>query len=299
MQHSEYLSRALDCPIGRFLWGERTYVMGILNVTPDSFSGDGVMDVQGAVATGKRLVEEGAHILDVGGQSTRPAYAAKIESTFSGSMAGPQEISVNEELNRIIPVIEVLAGEVDVPISVDTYKPDVARRALDAGATIINDVWGLKADPELATVASEYKVPLVLMHNQRHTKYKDLITEIRASLEASIELALCAGVSQERIVLDPGFGFGKTPLHNLKVLRCLQELKALKYPLLIGTSRKSTLGVMLHLPVGERIEGTAATVAIAIANGADIIRVHDVKEMARVARMTDAIVRVGDITGEK
>lgn len=293
MPATRYQFPFMVCGNKKFEWGQRTYVMGVVNVTPDSFSGDGVMDVKQAVARGKRLVEEGADILDVGGESTRPPYAARIESRLVGAGAGhgATRVQVTEELRRVIPVIQRLAEQVDVPISVDTYKAEVARRALEAGASMINDVWGLKADPELAAVAAEHNVPLVLMHNQRDTEYAEMMSDIRTSLEGSAKLALDAGVRPQNIILDPGFGFGKKPIHNLDILRRLGEFKEMGYPLLMGTSRKSTIGLVLGLPVQERLEGTAATVAIAIANGADIIRVHDVKAMARVARMTDAIVR--------
>ena len=292
----KYPSRALLCRGKEFVWGERTYVVGIINVTPDSFSGDGVMDVQAVVDQGKRFVEEGTHFLDVGGESTRPPFGARVEAGLSGAEWGHEVgvVSMEEELSRVLPVIKRLAGEVDIPISIDTYKAEVARQALEAGATMINDVWGLKADPNVAAVAAEYNVPLVLMHNQRGRQYENLMPDIRASLETSAQQALDAGVSPQNIVLDPGFGFGKMPVHNLEVLRRLGELKEMGYPLLVGTSRKSTIGLVLDLPVYERVEGTAATVAIAIANGADIVRVHDVKAMARVARMTDAVVRGWD-----
>ena len=231
--------------------------------------------------------------MDVGGESTRPTYAARIESRLAGSGEGQgaTRVQVEEEVRRVIPVIQRLVQEMDVPISVDTYKSEVARRALEAGANMVNDVWGLKVDPELATVAAEHKVPLVLTHNQRGAEYNELMADIRTSMEGSVQQAVVAGVRPQNIILDPGFGFGKMPVHNLEVLRRLGEFKAMGYPLLVGTSRKSTIGLVLGLPVDERLEGTAATVAIAIANGADIIRVHDVKAMARVARMTDAIVR--------
>ena len=289
----EHASKALICRGRQFIWGDRTYVMGVINVTPDSFSGDGVMDVQAAVAQGTRLVAEGADILDVGGESTRPAYSAQVESRLMGVGSSPRAATVPQaqELRRVIPVIRALSEEVDVPISIDTYKSEVARQALDAGANMINDVWGLKADPGLAAVAADGNVPLVLMHNQKGTEYNDLMADIRASLANSVRQAQDNGVPAQNIILDPGFGFGKTPAHNLEVLRRLEELRDLGYPLLLGTSRKSTIGLVLDLPIDERVEGTAATVAIAIANGAHMIRVHDVKAMVRVARMTDAIVR--------
>ncbi len=260
-----------------FAWGKRTYVMGIINVTPDSFSGDGLgYDAEAALEQALRFQDEGADIIDVGGESTRP---------------GSTPVTVEEEKRRVIPVIRLLASRLDVPVSVDTYKREVAREALAAGAAVINDVWGLKRDPALADLAAREGAPIVLMHNQQGLDYSDLVPEALASLRASLRQALEAGVPSENVVLDPGLGFGKRPEHNLELLRRLAELKALGFPLLVGTSRKSTIGLVLDLPVEERLEGTAATVALAIANGADIVRVHDVKAMTRVARMSDAIVR--------
>ena len=260
-----------------FAWGKRTYVMGIINVTPDSFSGDGLgHDAEAALEQALRFQDEGADIIDVGGESTRP---------------GSTPVTVEEEKRRVIPVIRLLASRLDVPVSVDTYKREVARDALAAGAAVINDVWGLKRDPALADLAAREGAPIVLMHNQQGLDYSDLVPEVLASLRASLRQALEAGVPSENVVLDPGLGFGKRPEHNLELLRRLAELKALGLPLLVGTSRKSTIGLVLDLPVEERLEGTAATVALAIANGADIVRVHDVKAMTRVARMSDAIVR--------
>ncbi len=257
--------------------GTRTYVMGIINVTPDSFSGDGLGgDVAAAVDQALRFQEEGADILDIGAESSRP---------------GHKPVSVEEELRRLLPVLEAVVNRVDLPISVDTYKAAVARRAVDAGAVIINDIWGLKAEPELAQVAAETGAGLVLMHNQQGTEYRDLLPDVIASLEVSGATAIGAGVSKENIIVDPGIGFGKTPDHNLAVLAGLEQLKTIGCPILVGTSRKSTLGLLLGLPPGQRVEGTAATVSLAIAGGADIVRVHDVEEMVRVCRVTDAIVR--------
>ena len=259
------------------VWGQRTYVMGIINVTPDSFSGDGLgADIPTIVDQALRFEKEGADFLDVGAESTRPGF---------------QPVSADEELRRLIPALEAIAAQVDLPISVDTYKAQVARRAVAAGAVIINDIWGLKADPELAQVAAEAGTPLIIMHNQETRQYRDLLPDIFASLQHSVALALDTGVPEQNIILDPGIGFGKTPDHNLELLKRLEEFKALGYPLLVGTSRKSTIGLVLGLPVDQRVEGTAATVALSIAGGADIIRVHDVKEMMRVCRMSDAIVR--------
>ena len=258
-------------------WGKRTYVMGIVNVTPDSFSGDGLgYDAETALEQALRFQEEGADIIDVGGESTRP---------------GSTPVDADEEKRRVLPVIRLLASKLVIPISVDTYKYEVAQEALAAGASMINDVWGLKQDPALATLAAREDVPIILMHNQRGASYIDMVPGVMASLRASLSRALEAGVPTENVLLDPGLGFGKGPEHNLEILRRLEEFKTLGRPILVGTSRKSTIGLVLELPVEERLEGTAATVALAIANGADMVRVHDVKAMTRVAQMSDAIVR--------
>ena len=258
-------------------WGKRTYVMGIINLSPDSFSGDGLgEDVSAVVAQAVRYQEEGADFLDVGAESTRP---------------GATPIEPEAELALLLPALEALSLVAKIPISVDTYKAEVARQAVAAGASIINDVWGLKADPQLANVASEVGAPLILMHNQKTREYRQLLPEVTDSLLKSVNIAVEAGVQRENIVLDPGIGFGKTPDHNLEIIDRLGELKDLGFPVLMGTSRKSTIGFVLDLPVDDRVEGTAASVALAIAGGADIVRVHDVKEMVRVCRMSDAIVR--------
>jgi len=260
----------------------RTYLMGILNVTPDSFAGNGVMEVESAVARGRVMLAEGADIIDVGGESTRP---------------GAISVSLEEELRRVIPVVEHLVEELGAPVSVDTRKAEVARQALRAGAGMVNDVSALCADPQMAAVVAEAGVPVVLMHmGMRPTEQEqadgDVVTEIRVHLAERIEAAVAAGIPRERILIDPGFGFGKTVKQNLELLHRLGEFRALGHPLLISTSRKGTIGKVLGgLPVEERVEGTAATVAVAIVQGVDIVRVHDVRAMARVARMTDAIVR--------
>lgn len=265
------------CGGTEFRWGERTYIMGVVNVTPDSFSGDGMgSDVDAAVTQAVRLVEEGADIIDVGGESTRPDSSP---------------ISADEELRRVVPVIERLAGEISAPVSIDTYKSDVARRALDAGAAVINDVWGLKRDRALAALAAERGVPLVISANQREAQYDDIVREVITSLKWGMGVARDAGVAWENIIVDPGIGFGKTLEGNLEVLRRLGELKPLGRPILIGTSRKSMIGMVLDLPPEQRLEGTAATVAVGIANGADMVRVHDVLQMKRVVVMADAVVR--------
>jgi dihydropteroate synthase len=280
-----------------FQWGSRTYVMGILNVTPDSFSGDGLMAygdrVEQSLRQAEHFLKHGADILDVGGESTRP---------------GSQPVSAEEERERVIPVIRAIAGEFpDALISIDTYKAKVAEEAFKAGARILNDVWALRADPQLAFVAQAFNAPVILMHNRSNpasvevrerlgsaylgAEYDDLIEDVKRELLASVELAKQAGVEEERIILDPGIGFGKTREQNLELINRLDEIRALGYPLLLAPSRKSFIGFTLDLPPNQRVEGTAAAVAVGIVRGADIIRVHDVKEMARVAKMTDAIVR--------
>jgi dihydropteroate synthase len=258
-------------------WGKRTYIMGILNVTPDSFSGDGVRnDVGLALEQALRFQNDGADIIDVGGESTRP---------------GSIPIDLDEERRRVIPVVRSLVSKLSIPISVDTYKPRLAEEAIGAGAAMINDIWGLKHDISMASVVSHSNVPVILMHNQDGVEYSDLIPDVIDSLSKSIECAIDSGIREENIILDPGIGFGKTPSHNLQLIRRLGEIKDMGFPVLIGTSRKSTLGLVLDLPVDDRLEGTAATVAISIANGVDIVRVHDVREMKRVSLMSDAIVR--------
>ncbi|MDP3062951.1 MAG: dihydropteroate synthase [Chloroflexota bacterium] len=261
-----------------FRWGVRTYVMGIINVTPDSFSGDGLAGrrPEEALEEALRFEAEGADMLDVGAESTRPGHTP---------------ITVEEELARLLPVLDLIASRVKLPVSVDTFKASVAERALDAGACMVNDQWALTADANMAGLVARRQVPVVLMHNQRGTDYRDLLPDVIASLRESAGLAMAAGAPREHIIVDPGIGFGKTAVQNLVVLRRLEELRALGYPVMVGTSRKSTIGLVLGLPVNERLEGTAATIALSIAHGADIVRVHDVKAMARVARMSDAIVR--------
>lgn len=267
----------IQCGTSTLTWAERTYVMGIVNVTPDSFSGDGLdRDIEAAVAQARRFVEEGVDLIDVGGESTRP---------------GHKPVKAEDELWRVVPAIRAITRAVPVPVSVDTSKASVAEAALTAGAHMVNDVWALRKDPELAEVVAKARVPVILMHNQEGTEYRDLMSDIIRSLSQSIDAAIEAGVDENNIIIDPGIGFGKTPAHNLEVLARLAELRVLGRPILVGTSRKSTIGKVLDLPVHDRMEGTAATVAVSIANGADIVRVHDTKEMVRVARMTDAIVR--------
>jgi dihydropteroate synthase len=278
--------RSLALGPKRFVWGARTYIMGVINVSPDSFSGDGLASPDDALAQARRFVADGADILDIGGQSTRPG-PVKTDAGFD-------EITPEEEIARVVPAVErIRAALPATPISVDTYKPAVARAALAAGAHVLNDIYGFRRDPELAAIAAAAGVPVVLMHNQRgRPPADDPIAAIREGLRASVTIAERAGIPRERIIVDPGFGFGWRPEENLEVLRRLSELRDLGLPLLVGTSRKSTIGLVLgDAPVHERAFGTAATVALAIAGGADIVRVHDVREMAQVARVADAIVR--------
>jgi dihydropteroate synthase len=258
----------------RFDWGSRTYVMGIINVTPDSFSGDGLgADQDRAVEQGVRMVSEGADMLDVGGESTRPGHVP---------------ITAVEEISRTEAVVRRLARNVEVPISIDTYKLDVAEAAVAAGATILNDVWGLTRTPALAELAARKQCALVLMHNQDGTEYAgDLMDDVKGFLREAAARAEAVGVPRARVLIDPGIGFGKTAEQNWVVMRRLEELKELERPILVGTSRKSFIGKLLDLPVGERVEGTAATVTAAILRGADVVRVHDVREMLRVVRVAD------------
>jgi dihydropteroate synthase len=286
-------------------WGARTYVMGILNITPDSFSGDGVLASNGEVtdailaavlSQAQRHSSCGVDILDIGGESTRP---------------GSSPITEQEELRRVIPVISAVANELDVLISVDTYRASVAEAAILCGADFVNDVWGLRADPDLASVAARHGVPVILMHNRSswaHAEirerlggrfvsapYANLLEDISRELLESVAIAAQAGVPPERIILDPGIGFGKTVEQNLELINRLDVIRSLGYPVLVGPSRKSFIGYTLDLPPDQRFEGTAAAVAVSITRGADIVRVHDVEPLMRVVRMTDAIVRTGEI----
>ncbi|HEU5228790.1 MAG TPA: dihydropteroate synthase [Ktedonobacteraceae bacterium] len=271
----------------RLEWGQRTYVMGIVNVTPDSFSGDGLaIDtsseenlVQRAIFLAQKFVAEGATLIDVGGESTRPNAAP---------------ISAEHEMARVLPVIRSLREQLpqEIIISIDTYKAEVAAAALDAGACMINDIWALRRDPAMAAMAAERRVPVVLMANMRGYQKREIVSDVMRYLASCLDHALAAGVAWEHMIIDPGIGFGTTPQENLTLLRRLGELRALNRPMLLGMSRKSTIGLVLGgLPVSERLEGTAASVALGIAQGADIVRVHDVHAMMRVVKMSDAIVR--------
>ena len=271
-----------------FAWGSRTFVMGILNVTPDSFSGDGLIAAGGdpvgaAVTLARSMVAEGADLLDVGGESSRPGHTP---------------VSVPDEVARVVPVIRALRAALpETPLSIDTTKPAVADAALAAGAHLLNDVWGVAADAGLARVAAAHGVPLIVMHNRAEARYVNLVAEILADLQRALERALAAGVAWDRLIVDPGFGFGKAPHHNLALLRDLGSLRLLGRPILLGTSRKSTLGKVLDLPPDQRAEATLATTALGIAAGVDMLRVHDVGPNVRAARMADAVVRGWDPDG--
>jgi len=261
----------------------RTHLMGVLNVTPDSFSDGGrFLKLEEAVKQGLKLAEEGADIIDIGGESTRP---------------GSEPVTIEEELRRIMPVIEELTKRIQVPISIDTYKSKIAKEVLDSGASMVNDISGLRFDPEMKKVIAEYDVPVVLMHiqgtprnMQENPKYDNLIEDIKSYLNQSISMAEEAGIGEDKIIIDPGIGFGKTLDDNLKILKNLREFKSLGKPVMIGVSRKSFIGKILDLPTDERLEGSLAALAIAVINGANILRVHDVKESKRVAKLVDAIL---------
>ena len=267
----------------KFVWGARTYVMGILNVTPDSFSGDGTgNDLQRAVGLALSFEDDGADIIDIGGESSRP------QSVYNNA----HPVSPEEEARRVIPVIEALRGRLSIPISIDTQKSTVASLAVMSGASIVNDVSMLGSDSGMADVVAGLDVPLIINHTRRRAVYPSgVVTEVIEDLRRTAKLVEDAGLTPSKVILDPGIGFGKTVQQSIDMQRGLSKLVDLGYPVLIGTSRKSSIGKVLGLPMDQRIEGTAATVALAIERGADIVRVHDVKEMVRVARMSDAIVR--------
>ncbi len=278
----EHTVREVNLGSHKIKFGSRTLIMGVLNVTPDSFSDGGMyLDREKALKRVYELVEEGADIIDIGGESTRP---------------GADPVSLEEEIERTIPIIEHVASRIGVPISIDTYKSEVAKKALDAGATIVNDISGLRFDPEMASLLARYKAMVIIMHMkgtprdmQKDPRYDDVVKEIYSFLEERARFAIDSGVPDDRIVIDPGIGFGKTVDHNLEIMRKLEEFKSLGFPLLVGTSRKSFIGAVLDASVDERIFGTAATVSFAVEKGADVVRVHDVKEMLQVIRMTEAM----------
>jgi len=276
--------QALEIGGRLFAWGTRTYVMGIINVTPDSFSGDGLLaahsdPVSAAVAQATQMAAEGADLLDIGGQSTRP---------------GHRDVSAEEELTRAVPVVAaVRAALPEMPLSIDTTSARVAAAALDAGADLINDVWGTAAEPGLLSLAAERGTPVVLMHNRAEAGYTNVVAEVIADLQRALDTAARAGIARERLIVDPGIGFGKTAEHNVALLHDLAALQILGRPILLGTSRKSTIGKVLDLPADQRVEGTLATTALGVAAGVDIVRVHDVQPNVRAARMADAVMRPG------
>ncbi len=256
-----------------------TYVMGILNVTPDSFSDGGLWKEEtNALRHVENMIKEGAHIIDVGGESTRPGYTM---------------ISDEEEIARVLPVIQKIKKEFQVPVSIDTYKSKVAKAAIDAGADLVNDIWGLKYDKDLAHVIAEAEVACCLMHNKKEAVYESFMTDVLYELNESIEIAKKAGIRKEQIIVDPGVGFAKSYEQNLEVINRLEQLKELGYPVLLGTSRKSVIGLTLDLPANERVEGTLATTVLGVMKGASFVRVHDVKENVRAIKMTEAILGRG------
>ncbi|PKM52504.1 MAG: dihydropteroate synthase [Firmicutes bacterium HGW-Firmicutes-7] len=260
-----------------FIIGKRTYIMAILNITPDSFSDGGLfITIDAAIERAKKMVKEGADIIDIGGESTRPGHI---------------QLTAEEEIKRVAPIIEALRKEIDVPISIDTWKASVAEMAIKVGASMVNDIWGLKKDKEISKVIKKYNVPCCLMHNREQLEYKNLINDMKIDINESLQIAKAAGIAKENIMLDPGIGFAKNLEQNMEVMRNLESLREIGYPLLLGTSRKSMIGLTLELPVNERVEGTLATTVIGIMKGIDFVRVHDVKENKRTAMMADAIIR--------
>ncbi|MDD3840195.1 MAG: dihydropteroate synthase [Clostridia bacterium] len=271
------IKRVIKIGNSKLEMGKRTYIMGILNVTPDSFSDGGkYIDLDKAVEHALNMVKDGADIIDIGGESTRP---------------NSSRVDLCQEVRRVIPVVEKLVKAIDIPISVDTYKAEVARLALEQGAHMINDVSGLKEDKDMAEIVAQYRVPVCIMHDSKIYHHQDVIYEIVNGIRESLDIAFSAGIDPENIILDPGIGFGKDWKQNIMIMRRFEELCKLDYPLLLGTSRKSFIGKTLDVPVDQRLEGTLATVCVGITKGADIVRVHDVKQVKRLVDMTDAMVR--------
>ncbi len=272
--------KPITCGPFKLDFNKKTWVMGILNVTPDSFSDGGrYNELNEAVSHAEKMVADGAHIIDIGGESTRPEH---------------KPVSTQEEISRVIPMIEAVASAVHVPISIDTYKAETANRAIQAGAHIINDIWGAKKDPDIAAVAAEHDVPLILMHNREDRNYDSFVRDVINDLYESISIAKKAGVRDSHIILDPGIGFAKDLDENMLMMKNLDKIVGLGYPVLLGTSRKRMIGSVLDLPVEERMEGTGATVCFGIQQGCHIIRIHDVKEMSRMAKMMDVLVGKGE-----
>ncbi|MGE8207394.1 dihydropteroate synthase [Heyndrickxia sp. NPDC080065] len=277
------MNRILQCRSHQLDYENKTLIMGILNITPDSFSDGGkFFNIDTAIGRAKQMVEDGADIIDIGGESTRPGHAP---------------VDADEEITRVIPIIKRLSKEVNVPISVDTYKAKTAKEAIDAGAHIINDIWGAKKDPEIANVAAEYEVPIILMHNRENLDYTNFIRDVLTDLFESISIAKKAGVRDENIILDPGIGFAKDVKQNIEMMKNLDKLVGLGFPVLLGTSRKSMIGHIMNLPVEERMEATGATVCYGVEKGCQIMRVHDVKEISRMTKMMDVLVGKGGLNG--
>lgn len=278
------MNRTLRTKVKNYKLDDKTLIMGILNVTPDSFSDGGKYnEIDKAIEQAVLMEQEGADIIDIGGESTRPGYTP---------------VTPQEEIERVIPIIKAIRREINIPISIDTYKAETAKQAIEAGASIINDVWGAKREPEIAKIAASYDVPIILMHNRDNMNYKSIIKDMQQDLNESIAIALEAGVKRDNIILDPGIGFAKTHKDHLYVMRHLEELLELDYPLLLGTSRKSMIGKVLDLPANERDEATGATVCYGISKGVDIVRVHNVKLINRMTKMMDAMIgKGGNIIG--
>ena len=272
-----------QCGPHMFDYQRKTFIMGILNVTPDSFSDGGKYShIDDALKHVEQMIKDGADIIDIGGESTRPGYVP---------------ISDEEEIERVVPVIEAISKHLEVSMSIDTYKSAVAQEAIKAGAHIINDIWGAKADPNMANVAADLQVPIILMHNRKENVYQHFIRDVLNDLYESIAIVKKAGVKDENIILDPGIGFGKSVDQNLEMMRNLDTLVSTGYPVLLATSRKSMIGHVLNLPTSERLEGTIATNCFGIQQGCQLVRVHDVKEMARAVQMMDALMRLGESNG--
>ncbi|WP_071393049.1 dihydropteroate synthase [Bacillus tuaregi] len=276
-------NQTIQCGSYTLDYGRKTLIMGVLNVTPDSFSDGGKFnEMDRAVERAREMVANGADIIDIGGESTRPGYTP---------------ISIQEELDRVVPVIEAISKSVQVPLSIDTFKAETAKAAIKAGANIINDIWGAKADPDMAAVAAELEVPIILQHNRVDVNYQSFFRDCLNDLFESISIAKKAGVKDENIIIDPGIGFAKDMQKDLEMMRNLDKLVALGYPVLVGPSRKRMIGGVLNLPVDERVEGTGAAVCFGIQKGCQIFRVHDVKEISRMAKMMDAMMGKVEVVG--
>lgn len=277
------MTQVLHCRSHQLDYKNKTLIMGILNITPDSFSDGGKYDnISNAVRHAKQMIRDGADIIDIGGESTRPGHVT---------------VDTEEEISRVVPIIKELSNTIDAPLSIDTYKAKTAEQAILAGAHIINDIWGAKKDPEIANVASEYNVPIILMHNRENLNYTEFIRDVIADLFESITIAKKAGVEDKNIVLDPGIGFAKSLEQQVELMKNLDKIVGLGYPVLLGTSRKSMIGQIMNLPVEERMEATGATVCYGIQKGCQIMRVHDVKEISRMTKMMDVLIGKGEING--